>query len=446
MNPGKVVNAPGMAENLRYGESYRVREPETRFPYIKEGGFARAIELCNGAGVCRKNLEGTMCPSFQVTREEEHSTRGRANALRAVLDGRLPPEEMTGERLYQVMDLCISCKGCKAECPSNVDMARLKSEFLALYHEKNPYSLRDRLLTRPWVAGRLGVATRFLANPLLRARWFRKLLEATVGIDARRSLPPFAGETFESWFRRRSTGKSTGRKVVLFHDTFMNYHEPGIGKAATLVLEAAGFEVILAQRTCCGRPAISKGMLDDARRLAAENVETLHPFVRAGVPIVGCEPSCILGFRDEYPDLVPGEKSKDLARGSFLLEELLLRESSSPAVRNPLGKVLVHGHCHLKALVGTEPLVSFLKSLGGQVSLVESGCCGMAGSFGYEKEHFDVSLQMAERRLAPAAREAAESTLLVAPGTSCRHQIHDTADRRAYHPAEAAARALGLEY
>jgi FAD/FMN-containing dehydrogenase/Fe-S oxidoreductase len=445
MNPGKVVNAPGMAENLRYGASYRAREPETRFPYQKEGGFARAVELCNGAGVCRKNVEGTMCPSFMVTHEEEHSTRGRANALRAVLDGRLPPEEMTGERLYQVMDLCISCKGCKAECPSNVDMARLKSEFLALYHEKHPYSLRDRMMARPWIAGRLGVALRPIANPLLRAGWFRKLMESAVGIDARRSLPPFASETFESWFRRRTPpAAGSGKKVVLFHDTFLNYHEPGIGKAATAVLEAAGFEVVLAKRTCCGRPAISKGMLDDARKLAAENVEALHPFVREGIPIVGCEPSCILGFRDEYPDLVPGEKAKELARGSFLLEELLGRDSLP--VRKPAGPLLLHGHCHLKALVGTEPLVGFLKKLGGEVSLVDSGCCGMAGSFGYEKEHYDMSLQMAERRLAPAARGASETTTLVAPGTSCRHQIHDTAGRRALHPAEVAARALGLSY
>jgi Fe-S oxidoreductase/FAD/FMN-containing dehydrogenase len=442
MNPGKVVNAPGMAENLRYGESYHAREPKTRFPYEKEGGFARAIELCNGAGVCRKNLEGTMCPSFMVTREEEHSTRGRANALRAVLDGRLPPEEMTGERLYQVMDLCISCKGCKAECPSNVDMARLKSEFLALYHEKHPYSLRDRMMTRPWIAGRLGVAASPIANRLVRARWFRKLLEAAVGIDARRSLPPFASVTFESWFRRRAPRTGGARKVVLFHDTFMNYHEPAIGRSATAVLEAAGFEVLLAKRTCCGRPAISKGMLDDARRLASENVETLHPYVREGIPIVGCEPSCILSLRDEYPDLVPGERARELARGSFLLEELLLRENLP--LRAAAGPILLHGHCHLKALVGTEPLVSFLKKLGGEVSLVESGCCGMAGSFGYEKEHYEISLQMAERRLAPAAREAPESTTIVAPGTSCRHQIHDTAGRRALHPAEVAARAMGL--
>jgi Fe-S oxidoreductase len=326
-------------------------------------------------------------------------------------------------------------------------MARLESEFLALYHEKNPYSLRDRMMTRPWIAGRLGVALSPIANRLLRQRWVRKLLAAAAGIDARRSLPPFASETFESWFRRRVPGtRGAGRKVVLFHDTFMNYHEPELGKAATALLEAAGYEVLLAKRTCCGRPAISKGMLDFARRLASENVEALHPFVREGIPIVGCEPSCILGFRDEYPELVPGDKSKDLARGSFLLEELLLRESSILPVRNPPERILVHGHCHLKALVGTEPLVAFLKKLGGQVALVESGCCGMAGSFGYEKEHFDVSLQMAERRLAPAAREAPESTILVAPGTSCRHQIKDTTGRRAYHPAEAAARAFGLDY
>jgi FAD/FMN-containing dehydrogenase/Fe-S oxidoreductase len=444
MNPGKVVNAPAMTENLRYGESYRARGLETRFPYMKEGGFARAIELCNGAGVCRKNLEGTMCPSFMVTRDEEHSTRGRANALRAVLDGRLPPEEMESERLREVMDLCISCKGCKAECPSNVDMARLKSEYLALYHEKRPYSLRDRMMARPWIAGRLGVASSPIANRLLRARWFRSLLESAVGIDARRSLPPFASETFESWFRRRAR-KASGRKVVLFHDTFMNYHEPGVGRAAVAVLERLGCEVLLAKRTCCGRPLISKGMLDDARKLAAENVEALHPFVREGVPIVGSEPSCLLSFRDEYPDLVPGEKSKALAGGSFLLEELLQKESLPPPIAPP-EKVVVHGHCHLKALVGTEPLVGFLKKLGGEVSLVDSGCCGMAGSFGYEREHYDISLQMAERRLLPAVRQAPDSALVVAPGTSCRHQIHDATGRLALHPAEAAARALGLSY
>jgi FAD/FMN-containing dehydrogenase/Fe-S oxidoreductase len=444
MNPGKVVNAPGMAENLRYGASYRVLEPPTRFPFTREGGFARAVELCNGAGVCRKNLEGTMCPSFMVTREEEHSTRGRANALRAVLDGRLPPEDMASDRLHEVMDLCISCKGCKAECPSNVDMARLKSEFLSLYHEKHPYSLRDRLFSGPRVAGRIGVATNPVSSWVLRQGFFRSALEKIAGIDRRRSLPSFAGQTFENWFRRRgSRAKPGARKVALFHDTFMNFHETEIGESAVLLLEAAGFEVVLAKQGCCGRPQISKGMLDAAKRLARETVEALHPFVREGIPVVGCEPSCILGFRDEYPDLVPGEPAAALARGSFLLEEFFERESVSLEYRDAPGKLLVHGHCHLKALVGTDPLVSFLKKTGASVSLVDSGCCGMAGSFGYEKEHYDISLQMAERRLAPAVRASAEATV-VAPGTSCRHQIRDVTGRRAYHPAEVAARAAGL--
>jgi FAD/FMN-containing dehydrogenase/Fe-S oxidoreductase len=444
MNPGKVVNAPAMAENLRYGASYRVQEPQTRFPFAREGGFARAVELCNGAGVCRKSLEGTMCPSFMVTREEEHTTRGRANALRAVLDGRLPPEELASPRLHEVMDLCISCKGCKAECPSNVDMARLKSEFLALYHESHPYSLRDRLFSRPRALGRIGVAAHPVSSWVLRQSWFRSALERIAGIDRRRSLPPFARQTFEGWFRRRgSRSKAGARKVALFHDTFMNFHETEIGESAVLLLEAAGFEVVLAGKRCCGRPQIGKGMLDEARRMARDNVEALHPFVSEGIPVVGCEPSCILSFRDEYPDLVPGAAATALARGSFLFEELFEREGLRPDYRESPGKLLVHGHCHLKALVGTDALVSFLKKTGAAVTLVDSGCCGMAGSFGYEKEHYEISLQMAERRLAPAVR-AGEDETVVAPGTSCRHQIRDVTGRRAWHPVEVAARAAGL--
>jgi len=440
MNPGKVVDAPAMDQSLRYGAAYHASELETVFPYVAEGGFARAIELCNGAGVCRKTLEGTMCPSFMVTRDEEHSTRGRANALRAVLDGRLPPEEMTSKRLYDVMDLCISCKGCKAECPSNVDMARLKSEFLSIYHREHGYSLRDRLFSRPDVAGRFGVATRPFSNWLIRQRWFRALLDSVVGIDRRRSLPPFASETFESWFRSRGA-KRLSKKVVLFHDTFMNYHEPDIGKAAVAVLEASGYEVVLAKKVCCGRPALSKGMLDRARVLARHNVDALSGFARDGVPIVGLEPSCILTLRDEYLDLVPGDDAKVVAEKSVLLEEL---DGLELEFRNPPSSVVVHGHCHLKALVGMEPLMAFLKKMASDVTFIDSGCCGMAGSFGYEREHFDVSLEMAERRLLPAVREAADDAVVVAPGTSCRHQIADATGRRALHPAELAARAAGL--
>ncbi len=440
MNPGKVVDAPAMDQNLRYGAEYEAHEPDTYFPYATEGGFARAIELCNGAGVCRKNLEGTMCPSYMVTRDEEHSTRGRANALRAVLDGRLPEADISSERLHEVMDLCISCKGCKAECPSNVDMARLKSEYLALYHRDKPYSLRDRMFSRPELAGKIGTALPSIANWTLRRKSFRAVLEWVVGIDRRRSLPPFASQTFVDWFHERDR-QPGGKKVVLFHDTFMNYHEPEIGRAAVAVLEASGFEVTLANKVCCGRPAISKGMLGRARSLAEHNVAALGDYARRGIPIVGLEPSCILTLRDEYPDLVAGQDARAVAEKSMLLEELpglILEYPKAPE------RVLVHGHCHLKALVGMEPLVSCLRGTGAEVEVVDSGCCGMAGSFGYEKEHFDISLEMAERRLLKAVRNASEDTLVVAPGTSCRHQISDATGTRAYHPAELMARAAGL--
>jgi FAD/FMN-containing dehydrogenase/Fe-S oxidoreductase len=443
MNPGKVVNAPPMTENLRYGETYQTIQLPTVFPYKREGGFARAVELCNGAGVCRKKLEGTMCPSYMVTQDEEDSTRGRANALRAVLDGRLEPSELTGERLFRVMDLCISCKGCKAECPSNVDMARLKSDFLALYYRANRRPLRDRMFSQVEAMGRLGVAAAPLSNWLARNLLFRWALERWAGIDRRRSLPPFARQSFADWFLNREVPSSGDRKkVVLFHDTFMNYNDPEIGIAATRLLEAAGFDVMLAAKRCCGRPAISKGMLREARSLAEANVEILYPYVQEGHAIVGCEPSCLLSLRDEYPDLVPGPESEAVAKASFLIEEFLGRLTIDfPKAPK---EILVHGHCHQKALSGVDPLVGFLKQTGSAVEVVDSGCCGMAGSFGYEREHFDISLEIAKRRLLPAVRQAPPDTVLAAPGTSCRHQIADATGRRAFHPAEVVAQAAGL--
>jgi FAD/FMN-containing dehydrogenase/Fe-S oxidoreductase len=443
MNPGKVVNAPPMTENLRYGERYRTLQLPTVFPYKREGGFARAVELCNGSGVCRKKLEGTMCPSYMVTQDEEDSTRGRANALRAVLDGRLSPSELTGERLYRVMDLCISCKGCKAECPSNVDMARLKSDFLSLYYRANRRPFRDRMFSQVEAMGRLGVAAAPLANGLARNPLFRWALERWAGIDRRRSLPPFARQSFADWFLNREVSSGGDRKrVVLFHDTFMNYNDPEIGIAATRLLGAAGFDVVLAAKRCCGRPAISKGMLREARALAEANVEILYPYVQEGHAIVGCEPSCLLSLRDEYPDLVPGPESEAVAKASFLIEEYL----AGLTIDFPKApkEILVHGHCHQKALSGVDPLVSFLKQTGSAVEVVDSGCCGMAGSFGYEREHFDISLEMAKRRLLPAVRQAPPGTVLAAPGTSCRHQIADATGRRAFHPAEVVAQAAGL--
>jgi Fe-S oxidoreductase len=274
--------------------------------------------------------------------------------------------------------------------------------------------------------------------------WFRWALERWAGVDRRRSLPPFARQNFLDWFSEHTPPEKARRgRVVLFNDTFMTYHEPEVGIAATRVLEAAGFEVLVVPRPCCGRPAISKGMLEEARLLARANVDALFPYVSRGYSVVGCEPSCLLGFRDEYPDLAPGPEAEALARRSFLFEEFLAREGLGPleGLEAP-GEVLLHGHCHQKALVGTEPTVALLRKTGATVREVDSGCCGMAGSFGYEREHFDISLKMAERRLLPAVRESPREVSLVAPGTSCRHQIKDATGRRAFHPAEILARAL----
>src|SRR5256712_1610637 len=301
MNPGNIVDSPGIIENLRYGVSYKTWEPKTLLDFSGQGGFAAAVEMCNGVGVCRKTLEGTMCPSYMATKDEEHSTRGRANALRAVLSGRLPPSEFTGRRLYQVMDLCLECKGCKAECPANVDMAKLKYEFLHHFYQANGLPLRNRLFGRIERLNRLGARLPALVNAISALAPVRWLLEKTVGIDRRRPLPALALETFEDWFRRRTPPATAPRgEVVLFHDTFVTYNTPSIGQAAVQVLESAGYLVVLVDRKCCGRPLISKGMLDEAREHAAWNVARLAPYARRGVAIVGLEPSCLLTLRDAW--------------------------------------------------------------------------------------------------------------------------------------------------
>jgi len=450
MNPGKIVNAPPMTENLRYGEKYRpVLQIRTHFDFRREGGFDRAIEQCNGQGDCRKTLEGTMCPSYMVTKDEEHSTRGRANALRAVLSGALPPEEFTSRRMYEVMDLCLECKGCKAECPSNVDMAKLKYEFLAHYYERHGLPLRNRLFGDIARLSRIGSALAPLANwaqgfPL--TKW---LLEAVAGVDRRRSLPPFAAETFEAWFARRGHGRPPGKygPVVLFHDTFMTYNSPEIGRAAVRLLEAAGYEPVLVSRECCGRPMISKGMVERARASARTNVERLAPYADRGVPIVGFEPSCILTFRDEYPDLLRGPEVLKVAANTFLFDEFIAqaREAGRFDARFVQGprKILLHGHCHQKAAVGVGPSLAALQMLpGATVEVVDSGCCGMAGSFGYEREHYEISMAIGARRLFPAVKAQPADTAIAAAGVSCRAQIAHGTGRRALHPVEILAAAL----
>src|SRR5437660_1977485 len=441
LNPGNIVDSPGLTEHLRYGPRYTTSAPATLLDFSAQGGFAAAVEMCNGVGVCRKTLEGTMCPSYMATRDEEHSTRGRANALRAVLSGRVPAADFTGRRLYEVMDLCLECKACKAECPSNVDMAKLKYEFLSHYYAANGLPLRNRFFGRiegvSWWGSRLAPLSNWIA-----ASWpNRWLMEKLAGIDRRRPLPAFARETFTDWFdRRRPPAAAPRGSVVLFHDTFVTYNTPEIGRAAVELLEAGGYRVELVDRKCCGRPLISKGMLEEAREHARFNIERLAPWVARGVAIVGLEPSCLLTLRDEWVELVRTEEARQVARSSFLLEEFLLRERARgltlpfKAGKRP---ALLHGHCHQKALVGTAPTVAALKWAGYEVSEVDSGCCGMAGSFGFEKEHYDISVALGGRRLAPAVTSAPAGTEVVAPGMSCRQQIEHLAGRRAKHPAEA---------
>jgi FAD/FMN-containing dehydrogenase/Fe-S oxidoreductase len=450
MNPGKIVDAPAMTESLKISPQYQTWQPETTLDFSAQGGFARAVEMCSGMGECRKKLDGTMCPSYMGTLDEEHSTRGRANALRAVLSGKVPKEEFTGKRLHEVMDLCLECKACKAECPSNVDMAKLKYEFLDHYHRANGLPLRNRIFGAIEQVNRIGSQFAPLSNWIAQSQLNRWFMEKFAGVDKRRPLPLFAREPFEDWFyAHQAEGDGAKGDVVLFHDTFNNFNTPNVAMAATRLLERDGYRVRLSNKRCCGRPMISKGMLREAKDNARWNVDQLAPYVEKNIPIVGLEPSCLLTLRDEYPDFLQSVDARRVAENSFLLEEFLLRELGggklSLKFNNNGRKALLHGHCHQKALVGTAPTASILKTAGFQVSEIDSGCCGMAGSFGFEKEHYDLSLKIGNRRLGPAAKAAAADVEIIAPGISCRQQIEHLTGRKAKHPAEVLLEAISTE-
>ena len=443
LNPGKVVEAPEPVNDLRWGADYHTIDLKTHLDFSREGGFARAVEQCNGMGVCRKRDVGTMCPSYHATLDEEHSTRGRANALRAALSGTLPPGEFTSKRMYDVLDLCLECKGCKRECPTNVDMAKIKYEFLAHYYAEHGTPLRARMFAGIGKLNKWGSRFAPLANLTMRLKPVKWALDRFVGIDARRSMPPFAGENFETWFekRKRTASSSDKSKVVLFHDCFMTYNYPEVGKAATEVLEKAGFEVLLAERTCCGRPMISKGLIEDARQAAEHNVRVLKPYVEQGIPVLGCEPSCLLTLRDDYLDLVKGPDVKMVAANARLVDEFLveLERAGKLDLRfNEDSKaVLFHGHCHQKAHVGSAPSLEALRLAPGlDVTEVNSGCCGMAGSFGFEKEHYELSETIARQRLIPAVEAATPETEVAVTGVSCRQQIGHFTDRKPRHVVE----------
>ena len=478
MNPGKIIDCPPMTENLRYGPDYQTKSIPTSLDFSLDNNYAGAVEMCNGMGACRK-LDGTMCPSYMATREEEHSTRGRANLLRAALSGLLPEGAMTSKRLYDALDLCLECKGCKAECDSGVDMAKLKSEFLAQYHKANGLPFRNRAFAHINRINRMGSAFAPMSNWAARSPVGKLFSRVILGVDQRRSLPPFARQTFAKWFERRrkiplkppllkgdesgiptvtsgannapspltNGGLQGGKPVVLFNDTFMDYNYPQVGKAAVELLEAAGFRVTLANAGCCGRPMISKGLLDEAAAHARYNVDLLHAYAGQGIPIVGCEPSCLLTFRDEYPELLQDEKSRTVAAHTYMIDEFLVmlqdRGELNLEFSGPARKVLFHGHCHQKSLVGT---ASSLRALhlppGYQVELVNSGCCGMAGSFGFEREHYDISMKIGEQVLFPAVRAKEPDWEIAVMGVSCRQQIVDGTGRPARHLVEVLRDAL----
>ncbi|MXZ17238.1 MAG: FAD-binding protein [Rhodothermaceae bacterium] len=443
LNQGMVVDAPAGTENLRYGPDYEVIPLELNLDFSAEHGFDRAVEMCNGAGICRKETAGVMCPSFMVTREEEHTTRGRANALRAALSGTLPHEELTSKRMYEVMDLCVECKACKSECPSSVDMAKIKFEFLAQYHKKHGIPLRTRMFGDIAKISRLtsGVLAPVF-NGVLGSLPVRFILDRALGISMQRKMPTFARQSFTAWFRQRSRNGQQKKQVVLFHDTFNTFNDPHVSIAAVEVLEAAGFEVILPGHRCCGRPLISKGLVKKARAAAMDTVERLLPYAKQGLPIIGLEPSCLLSMRDEYLYLLPeSEDARIVASQAVLFDEFIARlaeEGQLPMTFTSTAKeVLLHGHCHQRALVGTEPTRKILALPENyHVREVDSSCCGMAGAFGYEKEHYAISRKMAERRLVPEMRSAGRDALIVAPGTSCRHQLQHYDIKRVLHPAE----------
>jgi Fe-S oxidoreductase len=440
-----------MTENLRYGPTYHPAEPTTLLDYSKQEGFVRSIEMCNGSGVCRKLQGGTMCPSYRATRDENDNTRGRANVLRLALVDENPLQALAGDDVNAVLDLCLMCKACKSECPSNVDLAKLKAEVLHLRYQERSRPLLHRMMARLHQLNRWGSLFAPLVNLFQNNRLARWTMHHLFGIDKRRSLPPLYFYNFRRWFaRQKNPGPRLGG-VMLLADCFTTYNEPAIGQAAVRVLEAAGWGVQLADMTCCGRTLISKGYLTEARELIQQQAPRLAARVANGTPILGLEPSCLLTLVDEWPELVPGAATAAIAKSAHLADgwlakqlrdghcELKLTTHHSPFTTH---QALLHGHCHQKALVGTSGTASLLKLVPGlDVRVLDTGCCGMAGAFGFEAEHYDLSVRIAQLDLLPAIAELPDA-IVVAPGTSCRHQIHDLAGRRALHPMEVVAAAL----
>ncbi len=454
-NPGKIVDAPKMDDRslFRYGPDYAVPEIRTDLDWSawpgSGGGFQGAVEMCNNNGACRKLKGGVMCPSYRVTRKEQDLTRGRANTLRLALSGQLGPDALTSDQMAETMKLCVSCKGCKRECPTGVDMARMKIEVLAARARKNGISLHDKLVAflpryAPWAA-RLP----FLANLRNKVPGLAKATEKLTGFTATRDLPTWSARPF----RNEEAAQASEPQAVLFADCFNRYFEPENLRATLKVLSAANVPVQVASAPqgerplCCGRTFLSAGLVDEARAEARRLVDALLPLAEKGLPIIGLEPSCLLTLRDEIPGLLPDKDTELLAGQARMLEEYIADQEDNPeftlSLKSPAPKVLLHGHCHQKAMGVMSSIEKTLSRLPDtEIELVETSCCGMAGSFGYGVETHEISRKMAEADLAPAVRKADEATLIVADGTSCRHQVADTTNRSPIHVARLLEMAL----
>jgi FAD/FMN-containing dehydrogenase/Fe-S oxidoreductase len=445
-NPGKIVNPPRFDDRslFRFKPDYTPSQVETAFDWTPWGGFSGAVEMCNNNGECRKRDAGVMCPSFRATGDEQHVTRGRANSLRLALSGQLGANALTSDELAAAMELCVGCKGCKRECPTGVDMARMKTEYLYQRQKSRKITLREKLVSDlPLYAG---WAARF--GPLLNLRdtvpGLAAVSESLLGLSARRKLPRWRGDSFHP---PESSGVELAGEVVLFADTFNTWFEPENARAAQRVLEAAGYKVHAAQPAdgkrplCCGRTYLAAGRMDRAREEATRSLAALKPYLEAGMPVIGLEPSCLLTFRDEYQALSLGPDAELLADKAVLLQEFIVAEHAAGRFKLDLGPIswkraLVHGHCHEKTFAASAPIASALALIPElDVEIAQTGCCGMAGAFGYQKETYDLSLKMAELDVLLAVRAADDETVIIANGTSCRQQISDGAGRQPFHIA-----------
>jgi Fe-S oxidoreductase len=444
MNPGKMIDPVAVydpVENLRLGAGYKAKKVDTYFHYpLDPGGFGETTLRCVGVGACRKQDHGTMCPSYMATREEKHSTRGRAHLLWEMLQGKVITDGWRNEEVKEALDLCLSCKACKTECPVNVDMATWKAEFLGHHYEGRTHPLQHYLFGFMDRWAKLAAIAPGLANLPMRTPGVRSLVKSIAGVAPQRTLPEFAGRSFQSQYRGRVGGE--GAPVLLWPDTWNNYFHPQVLGAAHDVLGSAGFQVqVPAQHICCGRPLYDFGFLDQARGYLKDVMERLGPQIDAGMPFVVLEPSCASVFRDELLNFFPtDERAKRLAKQTFLLSEFLTRHAPSYRPPQLQGRQMVlHGHCHQKALMGMQDEISLLRATSAEVNVLDSGCCGMAGPFGFEKDKFAVSQALGERVLLPVVRAAPAETILITDGFSCREQIRQNSPRHALHLAEVLA-------